>query len=162
VKILGTGDSTFDEALRTLAAGLRGLDGTADRRLARLNARRRVLKSLKRLRTLLDEQAPAIAKPRGEVKRADLIIRHRRLLRKSWVRVDELAGNYAAAGVPVRSLPVNREMASGTIRHDMGIFVPRWAVAIGWNNPTKLRAAKKDRVMQRAVVAAKMLAESAA
>ena len=40
-------------------------------------------------------------------------------------------------------------------------YIPRWAMVIGYDNPSKLRAAKKDPMLRRSVVAAKMLQESA-
>lgn len=176
MRILGTGDKTFDEALRTLAGGIRGLAGTTDRRLARRNARQRVLKALRKIRTALDEQAPAIIE-RGEVKRVDGPTRLKRLERAGW-KTTASPGLYAAAGVPVKRVAWKiTEIVVGQRHYVNGkgwvqddkkhvsmheyLLVPAWAKAIGSENPTKLRAAKKDQVMRKAIVATELLQESA-
>lgn len=150
---LTTNDTDFDAELRKLAAGIRGLEGTADRLIARRNARQRVLRELRKLRTLLDAKAPAIVK-RGKVERLTVQGRINRLARKGWHDVDDdTAGRYAAAGVPVRRIVTDR-------RGRDQLFIPYWALCIGANNHAKLRQAKKDRKLQRAVVAEAKLRES--
>lgn len=150
---LTTNDTDFDAELRKLAAGIRGLEGTADRLIARRNARQRVLRVLRKLRTLLDTKAPVIIK-RSTVERLTVQGRINRLVRKGWYDVDDAAaGRFAAAGISVRRVVIDR-------RGRDQLFIPHWALLIGANNPTKLRQAKKDRKLQRAVVAEAKLRES--
>jgi len=84
-----------------------------------------------------------------------------RLTRVGWQRVDELAGNFAAAGVPVRRVSAlsgaaRRLVASGTWDSavpEVAFFVPAWAVAIGHDKPSALRAAKGNLSAQREALA---------
>lgn len=140
--------------LKKLARSLRTVKGTEGRAIARRHARQRVLKELRRVRALLDEKAPAIVSRAG-VQRLTPRGREDRLIRAGWKRVDELAGDYAAAGVPIR------RVQHGNRADQAGLWAPGWAAAIGPANPSKLRAAKKDPMLRRSVVAAKMLQESA-
>ena len=148
-----TNDTQFDDALKQLARSLRTVEGTEGRMIARRHARQRVLKDLRRVRALLDEKAPAIVSRAG-VQRLTPAGRIARLKRAGWEQcADSLCARYAAAGVPIRQL----KSEGGHTLH----YVPPWACAIGWNNPSKLRAAKKDPMLRRSVVAAKMLQDSA-
>lgn len=151
-----TGNDAFDVRLRKVMIGLRSLEGTADRPIARRNARRRALQALASLRLSMDEQFPAIVSRAG-VKRLTVEGRIARLKRAGWVETGPAqAVHYAAAGVSVRT--VRREPA-GT---PSIIFVPRWAQVIGCTNPTKLRAAKKSAAVRNAVLAAHALVNTAA
>lgn len=152
---IDTGDPEFDHAVREIIAAIRTVALTEGRRIARNNARRRVIKATSRIRTLLDEKAPAIAKPRGEVKRTDPARKEKQLIRAGWKRTDQLAGHYAAAGVPVR-----RQRVVYIDREETHLWIPGWAAAIGPDSPTKLRAAKKSRTIQREVMATKRLSET--
>lgn len=157
---LTTNDSGFDAELRKLAADIRGLEGTEDRIIARRNARQRVLRELRKLRMLLDTKAPAIVK-RGEVKRLKTFEgRAARLKRTGWVGVSPHdVPAFAAAGVRVRRIRIHARSGDLHATQEQ-LFLPAWAVAIGSDSPTKLRQAKKDRKLQRSVVAEAKLKES--
>lgn len=150
-----TGDSDFDVELRKLVSRIRKLDGTAERPVARRNARQHVLYALRRVRAMLDEKYPAIVSRAGTQRLKTPEGRRMRLVRRGFVPVSTIdAAAYAAAGVRLMKGPA----AGGDMRT---LFVPRWAFAIGPDSPSKLRAAKKDRALQRSVVAEKILQESA-
>lgn len=161
MKITPTGIDAFDEYLRQLSAGIRSLGGTDGRARARGTARKRVLKALRNVRRVMDERAPAIIERSGG-ERLTPRGRMQRLVRAGWVRVDELAADFAAAGVPVKRCPVvYRGSVYGESRLDeTALWVPAWAVAIGVKNTTKLRQAKKSVMLQKAVLAEKALRES--
>ena len=173
-----TNDTQFDDALKQLAHSLRTTAGTDARPIARRHARQRVLKDLRRVRALLDEKAPAIVQ-RGEVKRRTPEGRIKLLERTGWSEVDVVqAARFAAAGVRIKRIAwtVKTETerkaiyvnGKGWVKQaphvdthgEERLFVPGWAGAIGLDQ-TKLRAAKKDPMLRRSVVAAKMLQESA-
>jgi|GEM_PF-3511701 hypothetical protein len=172
-----TNDTQFDDALKQLARSLRTVGGTAARPIARRHARQRVLKELRRVRALLDEKAPAIIR-RGKIKRRTPEERVKLLERTGWSEVDVVqAARFAAAGVRIKRItwtvqtetvqPAKYVNGKGWVqqpsiisKHDEErLFVPEWAGAIGLDQ-TKLRAAKKDPLLRRSVVAAKMLQES--
>lgn len=171
---------TFDTALRDLARAIRRLEGTEERKIARRNARRAALKELRHVRALLDEKAPAIVE-RREVKRRGPGSRIKTLQREGWIAVDAAeAGQFAAAGVRVRRVAWKTQTETArpatyinghgwkaqppvvTTSKEESLFVPRWAIAIGPGNPTKLRAAKKDPLLRKSVAADKLLRDSAA
>jgi hypothetical protein len=133
--------------LAKLRRSLARLPATADRPIARRNARKLVLSALRIIRAKLDREFPAIVVTRATRRSSDPRARERRLLHAGWRRADELAGEYAAAGVPVRAVPVQNGNA---------LWIPGWAAAIG-PNPTKLRAAKRSVTLQRAALAAALL-----
>lgn len=150
-----TNDVQFDEALKKLARSLRTIEGTEGRAIARRHARQRVLKELRRVRALLDEKAPAIVSRVGVQRLKTFEGKEARLKRAGYAPCSSgSVALFAAAGVPVRRLAQSRN-------HAPTLYVPRWALAIGSDNPSKLRAAKKDPALRRSVVAAKMLQESA-
>lgn len=173
-----TNDAQYDDALKQLARALRKTAGTEGRPIARRNARQAALRGLRHVRALLDEKAPAIvvrSEPRvrktGE-KRVEA------LEKAGWVRQGSIAAaRFAAAGVPVKHVKWKttaivagerkyiprkgwvQDQHTRVDRHET-ILVPRWALAIGPDNPTKLRAAKKDPLLRKSVVADQMLRES--
>jgi hypothetical protein len=143
--------------LAKLRRSLAKLPSTAERPIARRNARKRVLGELRRVRAELDREFPAIV-VRATVKRLKTVEgRIKRLERKGWDEVDEpSAAEFAAAGVPLQ----RHVLTEGRHRYrDLGIryYVPGWAVAIGSKNPSKLRAAKRSVTLQRAAVASALL-----
>ena len=156
---LTTDDADFDAELRKLAAGVRGLEGTEDRPIARRNARQRVLRELRKLRTLLDTKAPAIIK-RGRAGRLKTFEgRAARLKRIGWIPTSpHVVAEFAAAGVRVRRIRIR--VKSGDLETTQEqLFLPAWAIAIGADSPTKLRQAKKDRKLRESVVAMAKLRE---
>jgi len=156
MKITPTGIWAFDEYLRQLSTGIRSLDGTDGRPRARRTARQRVLRVLRSIRRVLNERAPAIIERKGGERLKTFEGRAARLHRRGYVAVDERScAIFAAAGVPVRRL-VHKDASSTTI----GLYAPAWAIAIGRDNPTKLRQAKKSVVLQKAILAEKALREN--
>lgn len=142
---------SFDGLLRKLERDLRHLPSTDARPIARRNARRRVLGSLRRIRAAVDESFPPIVNRTG-TKRLTVEGRVKRLERAGWkyVGASPWAPICAIVGVPAKPHP----SGSGT-----GIFIPGWAVAIG-PDPTKLRPAVKSVTIRRAALAASMLLRS--
>lgn len=161
MRITPTGDETFDEALRKLTAGIRSLDGTDGRARARGTARKHVLQALRRIRRVLDEQAPAIIERRVGERLKTFEGREARLLKRGYVHASERdCAIFAAAGVPIRRL-VHKTVHDGkTLSTTSALFVPAWAIAIGSANVTKLRQAKKSIVLQKAILAEKALREN--
>lgn len=150
-----TNDAQYDDALKQLARALRKTAGTEGRPRARRNARQVALAALRRVRGLLDEKAPAIVNRAGVQRLKTPEGRRMRLIRRGFVPVSNLdAADYAAAGIRLAKGPA----AGGDMRT---MFVPRWAFAIGTEHPSKLRAAKKDPLLRKSVVADQMLRESA-
>jgi len=156
MRITSTNNETFDEYLRQLSAGIRSLTGTDGRARARGTARKRVLKALRNVRRVLDEQAPAIIERKSVERLKTYEGRAGRLQRKGYIPVHERAAAiFASAGVPIRRL-----VHVDTRGTSIGIYAPAWAVAIGHENVTKLRQAKKSVVIQKAILAEKALRES--
>lgn len=145
--IKATGDRKLDERLRVLRAALRGLDGTDGRQVARRNARQRVLRALRAVRTELDSRWPAIVTRAGVRRLKTYEGKLARLTRKGWEAEPDARriASYAAAGVPVRRVQgLNR---SGKV--DTATLVPGWAVAIGPDDTARLRAAKRSNMEKR-------------
>lgn len=142
-----------DELLRQLRRDLAKLDGTTDRPIARRNARRRVLGSLRRIRAAVDESFPAIINRTG-TKRLTVDGRIRRLERAGWkyVNPSPWAPICATTGVPAKPHPSGQ---------GQGLYVPGWAVAIG-PDPTKLKAAVRSVTIRRAALATQALLRGAA
>lgn len=168
--------STMQKAASRISKALRGLTGTADRPIARRNARKRVLAALTYTRNVMDREFPAIKKPRDGVKRSSHKVRIRRLKEAGWVEVDShLAGNYARHGVRVQTVKWKETVhyQSGIINgvtqwrtrveDNQELFVPGWAWAIAGlkpdENATRLRAAKKSRKAKQAALTVAALAE---
>lgn len=141
--------------LKALARAVKRLDGTADRPLARRNARRRVLATLRAVRAQVDRDFPALAVAKRQRKKGLRALgpnQHNSLDRvmqqRGWVNVGTTwAAEWVATGVRLR-----------TIRGHL--YAPSWAVAIGYNNPGQLRAALKDVKLRRAALAAQALART--
>jgi hypothetical protein len=142
-----------DELLRQLRRDLAKLDGTEERPIARRNARRRVLGSLRRIRAYVDESFPAIVDRTG-TKRLTVEGRVKRLERAGWTYMGQIpwATICATVGVPAKPHP------SG---NGQGIWIPGWARAIG-PDPSKLRAAVKSVTIRRAALATQALLRGAA
>jgi len=148
-----TNDAQYDEALKQLARALRKTAGTEGRPRARRNARQLALKELRHVRALLDEKAPAIVNRAGVQRLKTFEGKEARLKKAGYAPSNGGLAAFAAAGVPIRRI-VHR----GRVPQ---YYVPRWALAIGPDNPTKLRAAKKDPLLRKSVVADQMLRNSA-
>jgi hypothetical protein len=152
---LHTSNPVLDKAVARLAKALRSCQGTADRPRARKSARARSLSALRLVRAALDREFPSIV-VRGTVTRLKTVRgREERLAAAGWRRTDELAGAYAAAGVPVKR--IRWKDLSG--RSEESLWVPDWAAAIGPDKPTQLRAAKKSRKLRNVVRTVAALAE---
>lgn len=149
---------TLDEKIKRIAKETRKLTATSlDRPTARRNARARVLSALRAVRAHIDVEFPAIVSREG-VKRLTVDGRRARLKRQGFVKVGEpIAGDYALAGVSVRTVTVRNPQRDGdTIRWNEH-YVPRWATIIA---PAKLRAAAKDRGLRDALLAEHALRNS--
>jgi hypothetical protein len=161
MKITPTGVWAFDEYLRQLSAGIRSLDGTDGRARARGTARKRVLKALRSIRRVMDERAPAIIERKGGERLKTFKAREARLRKHGYTHVSQdYFVDFAAVGVPVKKIVHRTKQPNGTVYEQTGLFAPKWAVAIGRDNPTKLRQAKKSVMLQKAVLAEKALRES--
>lgn len=144
--IRSTNNAALDEALRALRNALVKCDGTADRRIARNNARGKALAALRRVRAVLDAEYPAIRA--GIVRRPLKTTRGQleRMKRKGWRSVGSgEAARYALHGVPVQQ------------RTHAGYFVPGWAVAVGLSDVPRLREAVNSPVARKAALAAEAL-----
>ncbi len=116
-------------------------EGT-DGRIARRNARARVLAALRAVRSHLDKEFPVIT-TQCTVRRNPNAMN--RQLKKGWkIAMADSPGLFAAAGVPVK-----RVVHGGGYR----LMVPGWAVAIGAVNQAQLRAAKKSKQLRDAALA---------
>ncbi len=156
MKIKPTDNLSFDDALRTLTAGIRNLRGTDGRARARGTGRKRVLRALRRVRAVLDEQYPAIIQRSAAPRLKTFEGREARLIRQGYVRAtNDLVAAYAAAGVPVKR--ITHKVFDGS---QTTFYIPTWARALGPNNPTKLRQAKKSVQLRKAVLAEKALREN--
>lgn len=161
MKITPTGNPTFDHYLRELSAGIRSLGGTDDRARARRTARQRVLKALRNVRRVMDEQAPAIIERAGGERLKTFKAREARLLKRGYVAVGgDAFVDFAAAGVPTKKLVHKVPQTDGSVWTQSGLYAPAWAVAIGRHLPTKLRQAKKSVQLQKAILAEKALREN--
>ena len=171
-------NDALNTALRRVRNELLKCDGTADRPQARKNARRRTLSAMRLLRAALDREYPAIVE-RKEVVRRDPQARMRALRKAGWIETGaDTAGRYASAGVvvkrvawkirtenpqPAKYVPGRGHVAQPSIWYvntREHLFVPGWAAAIGPDNPTRLRQAKRSNIVKRAVLAAKALSLS--
>lgn len=137
----------FDKHIKKLRRMLRTLDGTADRPIARRNARKRVLGALRGLRGVVDAEFPAIVSREG-VERLTFEGRRARLTRSNWVTVDKGAGRYAAEGVPVKRLRGKTKNGSQIDE----LWIPDWASAIGLDNLVPLRKAVKSVVERKRIL----------
>lgn len=164
----------FDDALRLLRNAFLKLSGTTDRPIARRNARTNVLRALRRARTVLDTNYPAIINRSAPRTRRTPQERLRALEKAGWVQVQSGFVGYAAAGVPCRRISWKETQTSTspatyvkrkgwvsgkterTIAHNT-FLVPSWAHVIGPDKPTELRAAKKSRLIQKATLVAEAL-----
>lgn len=132
--------------IRQLEREVARLPATDGRKIARRNARKRVLGQLRRIRAAVDQQWPAIVEParrntltthRGKLKRAE---------RRGLVRVTEgRAGEFALLGVRVT-------------QYAGCMWVPQWAVKIQDYRPEKLAAAVKMPKLRNAILAERCLA----
>lgn len=167
----------LDKSLKTLRRTLRKLYlTTSDRPIARRNARRRVLSALRKLREVVDESFPAIVERAAPRARKTGEARVEALKKAGWgvVQGSIAAARFAGAGVPVKHVKwktiativgerkyVSRigwvqDQRTRTDNHE-AILVPGWAIAIGPNKPSELRAAKKSVTLRKAVVVAEAL-----
>lgn len=116
------------------------LPATADRKIARRNARQRVLGTLRKIRTAVDMEWPAIVERAGR-KRLTPEGRKLRAKRNGLTMVSvERAGHFAAAGVRLRTINGH-------------LWIPQWAEDIRLTQPSKLAAAVKDRRLRAALLA---------
>ncbi len=136
-----------------LARALQRCEG-ADGRIARRNARARVLAALRAVRSHLDKEFPAIIVRRSQVKgrtaRQRANTATRKLRKAGWVADWDLdeprdIAMFAAAGVPIKRV--------GFPGGGYHMLVPGWAVAIGAVNQAQLRAAKKSKQLRDAALA---------
>lgn len=153
-----TRNAVLDDALRALRNALVKCDGTADRRIARNNARSKALAALRRMRKVLDETYPPIRLVTSRKRLKTTKGRLERLRRAGWRDVfgeTEIA-RYASYGIPIKRVKLSDEDRSGEFEREY-FFAPAWAVAIGLDHPTQLRQAKRSVTARRAAIAAEVL-----
>jgi len=148
-----------------LRAALRELERAARKlhpeqgRLARRNARARLAAAIRKLRRTVDDSFPRISSQRevenvaGRAARRKLTPHERikKLREAGWVNVapgSSAVADCAAAGVRVRRGP------------NGSLWVRGWVVAVPAGAVGALRKAKGNAAAQRAILSAKMLAES--
>jgi hypothetical protein len=150
--------------LSRITRELRKLEATtADRPIARRNARKRVLGAMRSLRKAIDEAYPAIVDRTGVKRLKTFAGRLARAKKTGWVQVagSSEAGYFAAAGVRVKRL---EHMDDGDEKngrageYHVAWLIPVWAKAIG-NDPTKLRKALKSRAHRSAALVEQALTE---
>lgn len=165
----------LDFEYRNLRRALIKLDATEGRRLARRNARTRVLTSLRKLRAAVDTSYPAIVERSAPRERKSPEQRIKALEKAGWIRHSTTSlGAYAAAGVPIKHIKWNvvsesqspatyvkrKGWVSGTtkntVMHEVHL-IPRWAKVIGFDKPTELRAAKKSVKLRKAALVVEAL-----
>ena len=156
--IRSTNNAALDDALRQLRNALVKCDGTADRRIARNNARAKALTALRRMRKTLDETYPAIRLVTTRVRLKTDRGRLERLRRAGWKDVfgEKDAARFAASGVPIKRIRLKQVDAKGE-EYSEYFFAPAWAVAIGSDHPSELREAKRSIRMRKAAIAAEAL-----
>lgn len=166
----------LNKSLKTLRRTLRALYlTTSDRPIARRNARRRVLTALRKMREVVDESFPAIVKRAAPQARKTGEARVKALEKAGWSVVNaNVAAAFGAAGVPLKRVAwkTERELASHSTyvprkgwvykrrtepEYHAVLLAPEWAVAIGSNKPSELRAAKKSVALRKAALVAEAL-----
>lgn len=148
--------TSLRKALIRVRGAMRGLSGTADRPLARRNARKRILAALTYTRNVVDREFPALTQ-RKTGKRLKTFEGRRARLKGYVPTHKEAIPHYAEAGVPVRHIKHREEGKGGTYTIREGWFVPQWAAAIGPGNTTALRSAKRSVQAQRAAMASRAM-----
>jgi len=171
------------DQLKHIERELRKLEATtAERPIARRNARRRVLSAMRTLRKAIDAEYPAIVDRTG-VKRADHKTRIKRLKATGWREVAaEAAGRYAALGVTIKRVAwKERTTSQGAASYVNGVgwvmpkpethvvpherlFAPTWAVAIAKGHgfvggAAEIRRALSNVKARRSAVVADALTE---
>jgi len=155
--------------LKRIARELRKLEATtAERPIARRNARRRVLLAMRALRREIDTVYPPIVDRTGVKRLKTFAGRLARAKKAGWREIpgDHLAArdvaNYAAAGVKVKKLEHTDDGDEARGRpgeHHVVWLVPAWAAAIGPNDIPALRRALKNVKARRSAVVAEALTE---
>lgn len=159
--------------LRALRQAMRKLClTTSDRPIARRNARRRVLAELRRARETVDEFFPAIVERAAPRVRKIGPARVSTLQKAGWIQQGSIAvARFAAAGVPVKrvkwktitTVPGERKYVPRKgwvqeqrthVEHHEVMLVPAWAIAVGSDKPSELRAAKKSVSLRKAALVA--------
>jgi hypothetical protein len=164
----------IDSSIRELRRHVAKLTATIDRPIARRNARKRVLASLRKIRTLIDDAYPAIVNRSEPRTRRSPAERIKALEKAGWVRVGNISEGYAVAGVPVkvikwrtieesespRTYVKGKGWVSGVtktkITHVVRL-VPRWAFVIGPDKPFELRAAKRSMKLRKVALVVEAL-----
>lgn len=156
---------------------LRLASSLADKPIARRNARRRVLSSMRLLRAAVDREYPAVIVAKERKRRAPQD-RMRVLTKAGWkIASAEVVAVCAAEGITVKRVVWNDyEMRTPAPYYVSGkgwvtpaptrrllhtatrYFIPGWAAAIGTDDLAHLRAAKRSRIMRHAALAAQALA----
>lgn len=147
----------FDDNLRRIARELRKLEGT-ETPIARRNARKRVLTSMRALRGAVDEAFPAIIDRTGVKRLKTFAGRLARLKKAGWVEIESAdAGLWSALGVSIKRLThVDDGDGSRNLpgEYHEAWLIPRWAEAVG-RDRARLREAKKSvKIRNAAIVAA--------
>ena len=168
-------NDVLDERLRWLRSALNKLEGTEERPRARKTARRRVLAGLRRVREQVDALFPAIVERSAPRARKTGEERVKALKRAGWVPQGSIAAvRFAGAGVPIKHVKWKtqaivagerkyiprkgwvQDQHTRVDKHEV-ILAPGWAVAIGADKPSELRAAKKSVTLRKAALVARAL-----
>ncbi|HEV3059602.1 MAG TPA: hypothetical protein VGY48_15235 [Vicinamibacterales bacterium] len=155
--------------LKRIERELRKLEATtAERPIARRNARRRVLSAMRVLRKVIDAEYPAIVDRTGVKRLKTFAGRLARAKKAGWRQIpgDHLAArdvaNYVAAGVRVKKLEHTDDGDEARGRageHHVAWLVPAWAAAIGPQDVPALRRARRSVKARRSAVVAEALTE---
>ena len=139
----------FDKQQSKLKRAIGTLAGTSGRRIARRNARKRVLGALRALRVIVDSHYPAIVNRTGAKPRLTHEARVKKMTKAGWHIVGDTSEVFIAcarAGIKVKPLP-------GTL----SVFIPRWAYFVWKDNretsDQALFAANKNRMLREAAIA---------
>lgn len=145
----------FDERLTLIKRELCKLEAT-ETPIARRNARKRVLVTMRGLRGAVDKQYPAIVDRTGVVRLKTFAGRLARAKKAGWVELASMAdaGFWTTAGITVKRLTHTDDGDESRGRagdyHEVWL-IPNWAKAIGLDR-ARLRAAKKSRKLRAAAL----------
>lgn len=152
MKIKPTGNTAIDAALRRARSALVRLDGTADRAIARRNARRRALTALRGVRAAMDREYPAIMVRRTSGSRLTTFEGKLARAEAAGWRQTDVRGAAAFGSHGIRVRRVSGVTRSGT--RNTVLMVPDWALAIGSEKPAQLARARRSLIERRAALAA--------
>ena len=147
--------SYFDSYIKRLSRDLRKLEASAVDVSKRKRSRSRVLASLRLLRAAVDREYPAIIERNKSAPRLKTFEgKLQRAQKSGWRSVGAFeASTFAAEGIKVKR--ISGELRGGGTN---SVFLaPSWAVVAKVQGIAELRAAKKNRVVRKSVLASAAL-----